>query len=46
MIVDVKYGIFYDFMDLQFVCKKIIINSWIGNGAVLKSFSLWQLKEF
>ena len=24
----------------------IIMNLWIGNGAVLKSSSQWQLKEF
>ena len=24
----------------------IIMTLWIGNGAVLKSSSLWQLKEF
>ena len=24
----------------------IIMTLWIGNGAVLKSFSQWQVKEF
>ena len=27
-------------------CLVIIMTLWIGNGAVLKSSSQWQLKEF